>query len=70
MTRTDIRVWTAANRGPVILSRNSLTPGASTLLTGTLGDETGIHDSFSGYIELMELVSAGLTPSQAIVAAT
>ena len=42
-------------------------------VTIALGDDSGIQDVFSGYTELMELqrmVAAGLTPAQAIVAAT
>jgi imidazolonepropionase-like amidohydrolase len=42
-------------------------------VTIALGDDSGIQDVFAGYTEVMELqrmVAAGMTPAQAIVAAT
>ena len=66
--------------GPTETARRSWAVQAESLarlnsagVTIALGDDSGIQDVFSGYTALMELqrmVAAGLTPAQAIVAAT
>jgi imidazolonepropionase-like amidohydrolase len=68
-----LRAWAErqrANRETVLASVRRLYQAGVTLLTGTDGGETGVVQGYSVHREMLHLVAAGLSPRDALRAAT